>query len=184
MSANERVSAWAQKGRELACPEWEQLPAIPLYVDQVLQYLQDSLRFFERDEEDVLLTNSMINNYVKKDVLPHPEKKKYSREHLAALMTVCMLKQVLAIQDIGTLLGGRPLEPDLYQTFLHAHTGAVHEACAKLEKSCQAGADLRREALRLAAEANAKRAAAERILYELAKDEKEEGRDNTKAKKQ
>ena len=53
MSADEKILAWAREGNELA---------IPLYVDQVLQYLRDSLRFFERDEADVLLTNSMINN--------------------------------------------------------------------------------------------------------------------------
>jgi len=181
MSANDQILAWAKEGRELSCPDWEQLPAIPLYVDQVLQYLRDSLRFFERDEEDVLLTNSMINNYVKKDVLPHPEKKKYSREHLAALTVICMLKQVLAIQDIGTLLDSQLMGPELYQAFLTAHTGAVQETCQELEESCKSGADLRREALRLAAEANAKRAAAERILYELAEEDKN---DNLKAKKQ
>lgn len=173
MNADEKILAWAQEGSGLSCPEWEQLPAIPLYVDQVLQYLRDSLRFFERDGEDVLLTNSMINNYVKKDVLPHPEKKKYSREHLAALTVICMLKQVLAIQDIGTLLDGQPMDPKLYGAFLAAHTGAVRETCRELCESCRAGADLRREALRLAAEANAKRAAAERILCELALEEGE-----------
>lgn len=171
MSADEKILAWAREGGELSCPEWEQLPAIPLYVDQVLQYLRDSLQFFERDQEDVLLTNSMINNYVKKDVLPHPEKKKYSREHLAALTVICMLKQVLAIQDIGTLLNGLPMDPELYMAFLTAHTGAVHDTCRELEESCKNGADLRREALKLAAQANAKRAAAERILCELAEDE-------------
>lgn len=83
---------------------------------------------------------------------------------------ICMLKQVLAIQDIGTLLQGKPMDPELYGAFLSAHTGAVNETCRELEESCQRGADLRREALRLAAEANAKRAAAERILCELALD--------------
>ena len=97
MNADEKILEWAQEGCELSCPEWEQLPAIPLYVDQVLQYLRDSLQFFERDEEDVLLTNSMINNYVKKNVLPHPEKKKYSREHLAALTVICLRYRTSAL---------------------------------------------------------------------------------------
>ena len=82
MDAADRILEWAKEGAELSPPGWEQLPTIPLYVDQVLLYLRDSLRFFERDGEDVLLTNSMINNYVKNGVLPHPEKKKYSRQHL------------------------------------------------------------------------------------------------------
>lgn len=171
--ANGKISEWAAQGAELSPPDWEQLPAIPLYVDQVLQYLRDSLRLFERDEEDVLLTNAMINNYVKKAVLPHPEKKKYSREHLAALMAVCMLKQVLAIPDIATLLDGQQLGPELYEAFLAAHTGAVRETCRELAESCRAGKDLHMEALRLGLEANARRAAAERILCELARDKKE-----------
>lgn len=172
MDAAEMILQWAREGKELSPPDWESLPAIPLYVDQVLLYLRDSLRFFERDEEDVLLTNSMINNYVKNGVLPHPEKKKYSRQHLAALITICMLKQVLTIPDISTLLNGEELGPELYQAFLSAHTGAVRETCRNLEQSCETGKNLRLEALTLAAEANAKRAAAERILCQLAEEEK------------
>lgn len=172
MDAAEKILEWAKAGQELSPPGWEQLPTIPLYVDQVLLYLRDSLRFFERDEEDLLLTNSMINNYVKNGALPHPEKKKYSRQHLAALMAICMLKQVLAIPDIVTLLDGEELGPEFYQSFLSAHTGAVKETCKELEESCAAGENLRRQALRLAAEANAKRAAAERILRELGEEEK------------
>lgn len=176
MDAKEKILEWAKEGAALSPPEWEQLPAIPLYVDQVLQYLRDSLRLFERDEEDVLLTNAMINNYVKKAVLPHPEKKKYSREHLAALMTICMLKQVLAIPDIATLLEGQALGPELYKAFLDAHTGAVQDTCRELADSCRSGKDLRMEALRLGLEANAKRAAAERILCELAGENREDGK--------
>ncbi len=168
MDAAGKILDWAREGMELSPPDWDQLPTIPLYVDQVLLYLRDSLRFFERDEEDVLLTNSMINNYVKKGVLPHPDKKKYSRQHLAALMAVCMLKQVLAIPDIATLLDGQEMDPELYEAFLSAHSGAVRETCRNLEESCLQHKDLRREALRLAAQANAQRAAAERILCELA----------------
>jgi len=174
LDANEKIIHWAEEGARLSPPDWDQLPTIPLYVDQVLLYLRDSLHFFERDEDDLLLTNSMINNYVKTGVLAHPEKKKYSRQHLAALITICMLKQVLALQDIVTLLDGEDLGPELYELFLSAHTGAVRETCQELAQRCQAGESPRRQALRLAAEANAKRAAAERILCELAKEKQPE----------
>ena len=90
---------------------------------------------------------------------------------MAALMTICMLKQVLAIQDIATLLEGQELGPELYEAFLSTHTGAVRDTCRELADSCRSGKDLRMEALRLATEANAKRAAAERILCELAEEE-------------
>ena len=170
MEPIEKILAWAREGKELSPPAWEQLPTIPLYVDQVLLYLRDSLRFFERDEEDLLLTNSMINNYVKSGVLPHPEKKKYSREHLAALTAICMLKQVLSLQDIKTLFAGDASQEELYGLFREAHHAAMKEAGRELAQSMGEGRDPRQEALRLAAEANAKRAAAQRILLELEKE--------------
>lgn len=174
-----RISEWAQAGEQINTPSWEELPGIPLYMDQVILYLKDCMGFFERDEKTSLLTNSMINNYVKNDVLPHPEKKKYSKEHLGALLAVCMLKQVLSLQDIKTLLGERSPNAQLYESFREAHLGAVRSTCRQLAADCEENKNLRETALRLAAEANAKRAAAERILCELSKaenprDEKDE----------
>ena len=136
MDANEKIIHWAEEGARLSPPDWDQLPTIPLYVDQVLLYLRDSLHFFERDEDDLLLTNSMINNYVKTGVLAHPEKKKYSRQHLAALITICMLKQVLALQDIVTLLDGEDLGPELYELL------PIPARCGKPAKSWPSAARL------------------------------------------
>ena len=46
----------------------------------------------------------MINNYVKLGIMPAPEKKKYSKEHIAYLIVICVLKQVYSINDIGKLI--------------------------------------------------------------------------------
>lgn len=134
----------------------------PLYMDQVILYLGESLELFQR-EGSSLLTSSMINNYVKTGLIPHPDKKKYTKEHLAGLMAVCMLKQVLPIQDIKTLFSGG-MDLHTYALFRQAHTEALAETCRSLEETCASGADLKQAALLLAAEANAKRAAAQRIL--------------------
>lgn len=151
--ARDLLAEWARQGQEAAPPAWEELPGIPLYMDQVILYLGESLELFQR-EGSSLLTSSMINNYVKTGLIPHPDKKKYTKEHLAGLMAVCMLKQVLPIQDIKTLFSGG-MDP---------HTEALAETCRSLEETCASGADLKQAALLLAAEANAKRAAAQRIL--------------------
>lgn len=137
-------------------------------MDQVILYLGESLELFQR-EGSSLLTSSMINNYVKTGLIPHPEKKKYTKEHLAGLMAVCMLKQVLPIQDIKTLFSGG-MDPHTYALFRQAHTEALAETCRSLEETCASGADLKQAALLLAAEANAKRAAAQRILSLLGED--------------
>lgn len=118
--ARDLLAEWARQGQEAAPPAWEELPGIPLYMDQVILYLGESLELFQR-EGSSLLTSSMINNYVKTGLIPHPEKKKYTKEHLAGLMAVCMLKQVLPIQDIKTLFSGG-MDPHTYALFRQAHT--------------------------------------------------------------
>ena len=89
-------------------------------MDQVINYMERQLHPFGRDDESVLLTPSMINNYVKDRVLPRPDKKKYSREHLAMLTVVCLLKQVLSIQDISSVLNyssGEDYQKEIYESF-------------------------------------------------------------------
>lgn len=83
------------------CPRWDALPAIPLYMDQVLLILEDSLSPLLPDEPPA--TAAMINNYVKQKLLSAPVKKKYGREHLASLMMICVLKRVLSIPEIAGL---------------------------------------------------------------------------------
>lgn len=80
-------------------PDWNSLPDIELYMDQVIfllnQYLKDIL--------PVPVTQSMINNYVKQKAIPAPVKKRYSKLHLAYLIIFCTLKQTLSIATIKKL---------------------------------------------------------------------------------
>lgn len=59
-----------------------QIPEIPLYMDQVTTFMEEHLKNFKRSEEDKVLTKTMINNYAKNNLLPPPDKKKYSKEHM------------------------------------------------------------------------------------------------------
>lgn len=101
-----RVQEWIKQIQQYRPVDWDRLPEIYLYMDQVLTYMNKQLEPLARTEDANLLTSSMINNYVKDGVLPRPEQKKYSREHLAMLTVICMLKPVLAIPDIDMLLKG------------------------------------------------------------------------------
>ena len=169
-----RIHDWAQKGSHLSPVEWERMPEIYLYMDQVITYMQSMLSLFKRSEETRLLTSSMINNYVKDGLLDRPEKKKYARRHIASLMMICMLKQVLSIQDIAALL--KPLTAkrelkDVYTDFFAVQKDALQDVCHKVDETIPKGEDaLRHLAMTLAIEANARRAAAERIICELQKD--------------
>ncbi|MDO4275552.1 MAG: DUF1836 domain-containing protein [Eubacteriales bacterium] len=83
----------------------EDLPNIDLYMDQVTTFMEDQLSASKRYEEDKILTKTMINNYAKNKLLPPPEKKRYSREHLLMLIFIYYFKNILSISDIQTLLG-------------------------------------------------------------------------------
>lgn len=80
--------------------EWETLPDIDLYMDQVLSYMKRQL-MSERPESQ--LTSAMVNNYIKAGVLHRTKGKRYSRSHIAKLTSVCALKSVLSVKDIYTL---------------------------------------------------------------------------------
>ena len=85
-------------------PRWNELPEIDLYLDQVVNYIEKYLGQYTVNKEDKIITKTMINNYVKLGIMPAPEKKKYSRAHIAYLIVICVLKQVYSISDIGKLI--------------------------------------------------------------------------------
>jgi len=80
---------------------WEDLPDIELYMDQLLTYMQRQ-QVISRPED--ALTSSMVNNYIKDGLIDKPRSKRYSRDHLANLTAICILKQVLSVKDVSFLL--------------------------------------------------------------------------------
>ena len=82
-----------------------ELPNLDLYMDQVTTFMEDQLASTKRYEEDKILTKTMINNYAKNKLLPPPEKKRYSKEHLLMLVFIYYFKNILSINDIQTLMG-------------------------------------------------------------------------------
>lgn len=81
-----------------------QVPNIDLYMDQVTTFMESNLGNLKRDPEDKVLTKTMINNYAKNNLLPSPEKKKYSKNHVLLLTFIYYFKNVLSIGDITTLM--------------------------------------------------------------------------------
>lgn len=85
-------------------PRWNELPDIDLYLDQVVNYLERYLAICTIDQNEKIITKTMINNYVKQEIMPAPEKKKYNRTQIAYLFVICILKQVYSINDISKLI--------------------------------------------------------------------------------
>ena len=73
--------------------ESDDIPEIDLYMDQVTRFMDSQLKnTTRREDEDKILTKTMINNYAKNELLPPPEKKKYSREHVLVLIFIYYFK--------------------------------------------------------------------------------------------
>ncbi len=82
------------------------IPNIDLYMDQVTTFMESHLGNLKRSPDDKVLTKTMINNYAKNHLLPSPDKKKYSRNHMILLTFIYYFKNVLPINDIKTLMSG------------------------------------------------------------------------------
>ena len=85
----------------------EEIPDIPLYMDQVTTFMDEHLKDVKRHQEDKVLTKTMINNYAKNNLLPPPEKKKYSKNHMLMLIFIYYFKNLLSFSDIEEIF--RPI---------------------------------------------------------------------------
>ena len=108
----------------------EDIPDIPLYMDQITTFMDAKLSACKRYPEDKILTKTMINNYTKNKLIPPPDKKKYSKDHLLLLIYVYYLKDFLQISDIQTFLG--PLTDMCFQKESGKSMQEVYEAAFNL----------------------------------------------------
>lgn len=82
----------------------QDIPNIDLYMDQVLTFLDQKLGTVQKATEEKAMTKTMINNYTKNQILPPPEKKKYSRDHMLDLIFIYYLKNFLSMKDIKKIM--------------------------------------------------------------------------------
>ena len=161
----EDLRPWAEQVKAYHMPRYNELPAIDLYMDQVVAILEDCLRLFLRDAQEKRITPAMINNYVKLKVLPPPVKKRYTRDHLCQLILICLLKQVLSLPEIQRLIAAQLETRDvraMYDGFCAMQERAVLSALERA--AAQADGDRSDMALRVAAEANVGKMIAEKIM--------------------
>ena len=112
----------------------EDIPNIDLYMDQVLTFMDRKLRSAVRPQtEDRILTKTMINNYAKNKLLPPPEKKRYSREHLLMLIFIYYFKNILSINDIQTLLG--PITEKYFKSVTEKDMTYIYQEVFSMEQS-------------------------------------------------
>lgn len=163
--------------------EWESLPDIELYRDQVLNYMK---RQHSLQPEEARLTGAMINNYIKSGLLPRANGKKYTKDHLVYLTAICSLKQVLSVGETDELL---KLQPDIadtrgfYEGYLDKMEEAFRETAGKLDEN-NTKEQLGAIALQLAISSYAQKLACEKLLELLKpKEAAEKEKQNKKTRK-
>ena len=111
----------------------KEIPNIDLYMDQVTTFMEEHLHTSKRYPDDKILTKTMINNYAKNHLIPAPEKKKYSKEHMLLLIYIYYYKGLLSINDIQSLL--EPLTERYFHTKEPLNMQSIYEEVFSLEKS-------------------------------------------------
>ncbi|MEG1501057.1 MAG: DUF1836 domain-containing protein [Clostridiales bacterium] len=97
-------SSIAQNMVNFKLPRYNELPNIGLYMDQVILIIENSLKPLFSPQQGSIITSTMVSNYVKQKLVSPPLKKKYSQNHIAYLIVVCLLKQVYSISEICELI--------------------------------------------------------------------------------
>ena len=137
-----KLRRWENYLKEFRLPQWDELPDMDLYMDQVVMLLQRYLNFLPEDEHgNAAITASIINNYVRLKIMPPPVKKKYTRVHMAYLIMVCSLKQSVNIPYIQKMLPlGLPEDEvrRIYEDYVRTH----HDVCLAFIQLVRNGADM------------------------------------------
>ncbi len=100
-----KLRKWEKYLNDFRLPQWEEIPNLGLYMEQVIDLLKQYLDYLPPElKEEQFITASTIHNYVRTKVMPEPRKKKYYREHIAYLIIILTLKQSLSIALIQKVI--------------------------------------------------------------------------------
>ena len=159
--------------------DWEALPDIDLYMDQVVSYLPRQ----SVGGKAPAMTSAMINNYVKDGLLPRACGKRYHKEHLIYLTAIGLLKNVLTVKDMKLLLD-REVSEGQEQAFYEKLLKGIDEAYTRTNRDVDENLseeDLTVAAMKLALTSCAAKAACEELLSVIRERHPEE---DPKAKKE
>lgn len=83
-----------------------EIPAIDLYVDQIINLHNEKLKEGSERYTERQLTKTMINNYAKDRVITPVKGKKYTKEQIIQILIIYALKSTLSIGEIKRMLEG------------------------------------------------------------------------------
>lgn len=113
-------------------PQENTIPNISLYMDQLQEYFETTLGDLKRQNEDTVLTKTMINNYVKSNLIKAPERKKYDKETICDLIAIYHLKKAFSIQDTMRVLTLMKKDENYYTHFVKDQEAVRSELLSKV----------------------------------------------------
>lgn len=117
-------------------PAYEDLPAHRFLCEELCELVNGYLGDLFPTEEKIL-TQSMVQNYSKADLLPPIVGRKYEKEHLAHCIVISLLKVILPLKDLatGVLLQTRQLDSaTAYSYFCKIWNSSFEQLSKKLAK--------------------------------------------------
>ena len=90
-----------------------QVPSIPLYMDQVLMMMDQMLKDNKRNEDDKIMTKTMINNYSKEKIVRPIKGKTYPKEQLLQILMIYRMKSTLTLQEMKQVMQTMYLDEQL-----------------------------------------------------------------------
>lgn len=163
---------WFDEFEKKNLPQYQDLPDIPLYMEQLIYYLKSESKILETSSYDTQISSSMINNYVKAKIVDKPEKKKYSKAQISELLEIIYLKEVLSLPEIKQIFDitytkdKEKAYKDYAETKKQATKKAIQDAKIQLNDVDYSNEeDIINAALDLAAKANAYAVISKRLLH-------------------
>lgn len=117
-----KLDRWDRFITDYHLPEWDAIPDLGLYMDQVVVLLAQYLNFIPAmpGGKESFVTSSTINNYVRLKIMPAPVKRKYFRVHIAYLIMILTMKQSISISDVQKIIPA-----DIPEEDVRAHLSGV-----------------------------------------------------------
>ncbi|KRN95044.1 BS ykrK family protein [Pediococcus stilesii] len=112
---------WLSDFKKLSLPTFEQFPDLELYMDQVIQETNKYLTPIF----DTKVTKTMINSYVKMELVQRPIKKKYTAEHVATIMIVSILKTTFTLDSVKKMMVNDGIQ-DYFNRFVLKFNHELH----------------------------------------------------------
>lgn len=150
---------------EFKLTEKENIPKIPLYMDQVTGYLDELFEPIKRHDDEKSLTKTMINNYVKAGLIGNPQKKKYNQEQIMQLIMIYLLKNTIQIQEIDSLLKSENDKTVLFNDFREHFQKASEKLKSETENNSEL--DKRDQILSLLISSSIQKKYAEMLIDEM-----------------